>query len=98
MRWITTILVVLGCWALAQQSPAEAAEQLRAALSQAALELNFDPGAARNLLQEAKQAALQLEKLGLGFEQGAFARLEEQITQKNPAGFAQLQARLWTIY
>lgn len=96
MRWITTILVVLGCWALAQQSPAEAAEQLRAALSQAALELNFDSAAARSLLQEAEQAALQLEKLGLRFEQNTFAQLKEQIVQKNPAGFAQLQARLWT--
>ncbi|GAO76108.1 hypothetical protein [Meiothermus ruber] len=96
MRWITTIMVVLGCWALAQQSPAEAAEQLRAALSQAALELNFDSAAAGSLLQEAEQAALQLEKLGLRFEQNTFAQLKEQVVQKNPAGFAQLQARLWT--
>ncbi|MCX7600980.1 MAG: FTR1 family protein [Meiothermus sp.] len=90
-RWVG-LLLGLGL-VLAQPTPAERAEGLRARLVEAQLELAFDPQAAAGLLQAAQAEAAALAKAGLTVD---LKPLEEALGARDEAAFARARARLWT--
>jgi high-affinity iron transporter len=89
---LLALLLGLGL-ALAQSTPAEVAEGLRAKLVEAQLELAFDPQAAVGLLNTAQAEAAALAGAGLRVE---LKPLKEALGVRDEAAFARARALLWT--